>query len=239
MALPKSMIGVLLTLIFLWEWRRGYFKGAKSEWRDFAVSTPLFCPPFLLSSLLLFSLLMILDAPLLNFLHSLDGGTHALLAQWGSAMGKNHYFWTALIVFYFLSYWRVREGVPKAAFGIILSAAVAGALAHGLKYVFLRARPDSGFGAHDFLNWNGLLQDERMFQSFPSGDVALVAGAAGFLFFSIRHRVLRWGALLLPLATALGRMDLNRHWPSDTFASLLIGLVVAGAVAQKSHENPA
>ena len=239
MVLPKSLIGVLLVLIFFWEWRQGYFKGLKSRIRNFAGATPLFRPPFVLSSLLVLAGLVLLDPRLLKFFHSLEGPAPALLAGWGSAMGKNHYFWTALIAFYFLSYLFVRRGVPGVAFGIIFSAAVSGTVAHGLKYVFLRARPDSNFGAYHFLNWDGLLQDKRMFQSFPSGDVALVAGAAGFLFFSVKNRVLRWGALLLPFATALGRMDLNRHWPSDTFASILIGLVIAGAVARKNHENPA
>jgi membrane-associated phospholipid phosphatase len=95
-----------------------------------------------------------------------------------------------------------------------------------LKMIFLRARPDTGVGPFVFFHWSALASDTRPYESFPSGDVAIVAGAAAVFFFKTRAPW-RWLWLILPLCTAYSRVLLNRHWPADTLASLGLGLWVA------------
>jgi len=68
-------------------------------------------------------------------------------------------------------------------------------------------------------------------QSFPSGHVEWATSFYGFLAYFggqalPRYRLAIFGAFgAIVLATALGRIELGRHWPIDTVAGVLVGLI--------------
>jgi membrane-associated phospholipid phosphatase len=69
-------------------------------------------------------------------------------------------------------------------------------------------------------------------ESFPSGHVEWAASFYGFLaYLAWREAPGRWRFVVPPLyaavvlATMLGRIELGRHWPVDTFAGVLVGLI--------------
>ena len=69
-------------------------------------------------------------------------------------------------------------------------------------------------------------------RSFPSGHVQWTASFYGFLaYLAWRAAPARWRPAIVPayaglvLATMLGRVELGRHWPVDTVAGALAGLI--------------
>jgi undecaprenyl-diphosphatase len=74
-------------------------------------------------------------------------------------------------------------------------------------------------------------------ESFPSGHVQWATSLYGFLAY-VAWRELLWtrrfvvpAYALIVLFTALGRIELGRHWPIDTVAGLLVGLLAARVLA--------
>jgi membrane-associated phospholipid phosphatase len=112
-------------------------------------------------------------------------------------------------------------------FSALLSSFVTALIVTVFKFLSLRARPYAEFGPFSFFNFHGLTQDARAFQSFPSGDVGVVAGAAAYLFFTTKNRFSGVLIFLLPLCTAFARMSANKHWPSDTLFAIGLGLIAA------------
>jgi undecaprenyl-diphosphatase len=68
-------------------------------------------------------------------------------------------------------------------------------------------------------------------QSFPSGHVEWAVSFYGLLAYMVARALPRARGLiigvyaLVVVATALGRIELGRHWPIDTVAGLLSGLI--------------
>lgn len=93
----------------------------------------------------------------------------------------------------------------------------------GLKDVFARMRPLTGFLERDSL-------------SFPSGHVSGTAAVMTLLgFASLRHRwrpilVITSGALLVVI-TAISRMFLDMHWLSDVIGGAFVGAAMGFAFA--------
>ena len=99
---------------------------------------------------------------------------------------------------------------------------------------FTRA-PRQGFGPMSFFNHAAYAVDKGMFLSLPSGDVAIVAGAAVSLSFSLNSRRLLFFLLLVPFMTAFSRVSLNRHWPSDTAVEVINQAVNGTCRCQARH----
>lgn len=223
---PKPLIGITLAGILLWEWRKGYFRG----WEKFqpgpffqSCRAPLLLFPILVAAILPFDPLGLKAVQLL-------GARLAWFVDFGAFFSRNSNFWTLLIGTYLASLAVKQERASQRIFGVIVGSALAGLACYLLKFVFLRARPSAGLGPLSFFNWDGLLQDTSAFQSFPSGDMGLVGGAAGYLFYAIRNRYLRWLPFLFPLATLFARIDVNRHWLSDLVCALGVSLIVSRAI---------
>jgi len=219
---------VLFVMVLLVESGSGYFARKRSgslsiKWR----SWPVF--------LFLAGILGILyfDLKFLNVLRSLDLPAIKVIVMFGQHIAK--WLWFYILFVYFAGCFLRSIKLRKIAFGAVLSSALALIAAETLKYVFLRARPYENLGPHSFFNIDGLTKDAHVFQSLPSGHVAVVAGALGYLFYRFDQWRFRWLILLIPLPTILYRLYSNSHWPSDTFISMALGLTVGYLTAQ--HEK--
>ena len=230
----KHLTAILLTAVFLNELRRGKLKLhlhslRRLSWRRYVI------PAGWLA--LLTPALFFIDSALLFQTQSLKEPS-AWLIRFGSWIGKSDVFWT-ILTFAYLTFVILRhlKGLDRV-FGVCLTSLATALSALPLKFSFLRARPSADLGPFSFFHLEGILEDARNFQSFPSGDTAAVAGAAGYLFFAFANRPWRWLLLLFPLASAWARVSLNRHWPSDTFFSLGLGLL-AGHIFSEFKKTPA
>jgi undecaprenyl-diphosphatase len=86
-------------------------------------------------------------------------------------------------------------------------------------------------------------------ESFPSGHVQWATSLYGLLaFFAWRElpRETRWFVIpaysLIVVFTMLGRIELGRHWPIDTIAGVLVGLLAVRVLAlfyDRWHRQPA
>ena len=234
--LPKILIGALLGVSIFQAWRRGDFKGIRTPRKNHSSKPYLF---LLLGVPFLMVLLFPFDAFLLHAVQSLAAYPFfASVAKFGSLISDNIMFWIVLLAVHLLLRLAKQETGSQRFFGAILASVVTGFVCHGLKFTFLRARPYTGLSPFSFFNHAGFMSDPRAFQSFPSGDVAIVSGAAGYFFHAFPNRILRWLLFLLPLATAFARVSLNRHWVSDTVGSLWLGLTLSRGVWNYFRANP-
>ncbi len=152
--------------------------------------------------------------------------------RFGSCLGWPAYVWTILVIGYIVGMIAKKETISQYTSGALFSSALTALAAILLKLVFLRARPPANLGPFSFFNLEGLLKGKGMFQSLPSGDVAIIAGACAYVFYLLKDSFWRWLILLLPLCTAYARISLNKHWPSDTLASIGFSLILGRLVFQ-------
>ena len=106
----------------------------------------------------------------------------------------------------------------RAARILMLLLISTGVLAVGLQFAILRARPDHV----------RLVLDAPDFPSFPSGHAAMAFALATFLSL-VRGRAAT-GWLVVAVLTALSRVYLGHHFPSDVLVGSVVG-AGAGAVA--------
>lgn len=108
---------------------------------------------------------------------------------------------------------------------MLLSAALAGLVAYGLKVSTGRVRPSVRVEKV----WHG--PDSRSnYQSFPSGHTAASAGFFAVLFFvSCRIGLL---CFVISLFVGFTRIFLGAHYLSDVVAALLLGILAAVVVTQ-------
>lgn len=107
----------------------------------------------------------------------------------------------------------------RAAVIYFLGATLAGLFDDCFRLTLGRPRPD----AHVPDGFYGLTHGfSQKFESFPSGHAAADFGAA--LALLMVKRPLGFLALLFAFAVAWGRMELNRHYPSDVAVGSIIGL---------------
>lgn len=73
--------------------------------------------------------------------------------------------------------------------------------------------------------------------SYPSGHAARAAAFAVILGFALSSRFPLWSHLILayPAAVGISRVALLEHYPSDVAGGLIIGVLVAGALARKTR----
>ena len=227
---PKLTIAVLLFLAIFQAWKKGYFKDLrqrqKLSLKPYAVLLITF--PLLIAALLPFDEFM---------LHAVQSWSKHFIwvVEFGRFIGGNVTFWAFLVAVYFLCGFFRRELWGQRILGVILGSVATALVCHGMKFLFMRARPYTGHSPLDFFNLSGFMTDYRAFQSFPSGDVALVGGGASYIFYANPNRRLRWLVFLLPLATAIARVSLNRHWVSDTVGSFWLSLIVCRGVWNYFH----
>jgi membrane-associated phospholipid phosphatase len=105
-----------------------------------------------------------------------------------------------------------------------LSGLAAGILAQLVKHLVGRARPELWLGPAHYAPGSST--------SFPSGHTVGAFALAGVLVFASRNVPLRIIAFLLALAVGLARILAFRHWSSDVFASMVLGLVTAWVVVR-------
>ena len=126
-----------------------------------------------------------------------------------------------LIVLFFLVAgvcYRERRWVAYAvAMGI--SGLAAGLLAQIVKHLVGRARPELWLGAAHYAPGSST--------SFPSGHTVGAFALAGVLMFASRNWPLRFIAFALAFAVGLSRVLAFRHWPSDVFFSMVLGVTTA------------
>ena len=223
----KHITAILIGLIFLLEFRKGYFK----RWRNWpkSFSWKPYQIPFL-TLIILTLLTFLVDSWALGWIRLRNFPFSKGVVDLGSLMGRDINCFTALAWLYVGAYTLKRERARKWIFGAVITSLMTSVVVTVFKFVLLRARPYGDLGPFSFFNWDGLTEDASLFQSFPSGDTAVVAGAASYFFYAARKYLWRWAILLLPLCTAIARISLNRHWPSDTLFSLGIGLLVGAIV---------
>ena len=141
--------------------------------------------------------------------------------------GMNPVLVVAFFLFAGVAY-RERRWVSYAiAMGI--SGLGAGILAQIVKHLVGRARPELWLGPAHYAPGSST--------SFPSGHTVGAFALAGVLVFASRSLPLRVIAFLLALAVGMARILAFRHWASDVFASMTLGLVTAWVVTRVSFAH--
>ncbi len=234
--LPITAIAVFLFLsIFYLQWRRHYFKRIPAH--DKLINSRFYISPFACFTALTV-LTAFIDPSLRIAIQKIQHPLLIGLIHLGGWLGQGTNLWFVLSIIYLFFLTLQRPTSCDNTFGCILSAGLASLLCTSLKLIFLRARPYSNFGHLSFLNWPGLIHHKSAFQSFPSGDTAIVSAVAFYLFYRLRKFYLSPAVLIFPLATALSRVFLNRHWPSDTIFAMGLGLVSAQLIFQYENLPP-
>ncbi len=220
----KVLIAIFLIGIAVREWPKGYGRVLLSNSRKLSPRNL----PFEGITLLAFiAVTYLFDATVLRTIQSVDSPIGTGLIRFGGTIGQNINFWFAVIFAYCLAQSFSLKKCKTIICGVMLSSALTGLFCAIGKIVFLRARPAAGIGPVSFFNLDGYFVQKGLFLSFPSGDVALVAGAAAFLFYFVQNKGMKLLLLALPFLTGASRVYLNRHWPSDTLLAIGIGFIVA------------
>ena len=132
-----------------------------------------------------------------------------------------------VVAFFFVAGVAYRERRwPIYALAMAVSGLTAGILAQIVKHLVGRARPELWLGPAHYAPGSST--------SFPSGHTVGAFALAGILVFASRNLPLRVIAFLLALAVGMSRILAFRHWASDVFASMTLGLVCAWVVVRVS-----
>lgn len=229
----RYLAAVLIIFVFVNGIRLGYFQGMISHLKGLPLRPYAL---FLLATVPIVIFTMFWDETILAWVQANNRAGLGNIIRFGGAISRNVEFWMALGLLIFFAALTGRKNLQEVIFGMFLGSVLSSLVGHLLKFVFLRARPYGHFGPFSFLNADGILHNKHVFQSLPSGDVVLVGGAASFLFFAVKNQYLKWLVLLLPITTALYRIAEDKHWPSDTLAS--IGISLMAGYLLWNHRKP-
>ncbi len=162
---------------------------------------------------------LLLDRPMLRWAEMVQSDATEAVVRILNRLGGG---WNPpmVVLFFLLAGWayRHRRWVSYAV-AMALAGLAAGAIAHLLKFVIGRTRPELWLGAFHYARGGAV--------SFPSGHTVGAFALGGVLMFASRSIPVRVTALLLATAIALSRVLAFRHWTSDVLASALIGLFCA------------
>lgn len=223
-ALPKILTIAGLIVIFLWQIKKGYFNGLRTYVKSCRPALPL---KVLVPSGIFFVGLLLIDPFLLKTLQSFRNSVADSIATFGGTIGKNIHPWMFPVGLYLAGVLARKGKVTQIAFGSLFAGVLAAFLSWVLKFTFLRTRPYGDLGPLSFFNVEGLFEDARLYQSFSSGDVAVVAGIAFYFFMKLKQFKARWLLVLLPVSTAFSRIMANKHWPSDGVLAIILGFAAA------------
>ena len=115
------------------------------------------------------------------------------------------------------------------AIAMAISGLAAGILAQIVKHLVGRARPELWLGPAHYAPGSST--------SFPSGHTVGAFALAGVLMFASRNWPLRTIAFLLAFGVGMSRILAFRHWGSDVFASMVLGLVTAWVAVRVSFTH--
>ncbi len=216
------------------EQQRGYFARMAEFVRRGSIPG---CFPALGASAAVFTTMLLVDPGLQVAVQSIHTPLVLDLVHFGGWLGQGTSLWVILLGIYAAAMIFRHTAVKVAAFGCVVSAALASVLSSIIKWTVARARPNANLGHLSFFHWSETLRNHARFQSFPSGDVVIVAAVAWYFFYRCRkaHLSVRLILFILPLATACSRVLLNKHWPSDVIFS--IGLAWAAAQCVVRYEK--
>lgn len=124
------------------------------------------------------------------------------------------------------------EHLQSAAFTSVEAGLYASVLSFALKRAVGRVRPDAGedAGPYEFHPFSGNA-------SFPSGHATLAFALVTPWVVYYDHP-LTYGLFVLATGTAIARVALTRHWPSDVLAGAVLGTAVGYSLARR-HINDA
>lgn len=109
------------------------------------------------------------------------------------------------------------------------STVLAVSAAQVMKFAFSRERPSQTSDPNRFFTGHGN-------QSFPSGEVAEVAGAVTPFMFAYGHdHPAVYALALLPLYDAIARVKVHGHWQSDVVAGAALGAGFGWYAARRDH----
>lgn len=117
----------------------------------------------------------------------------------------------------------------RYAAAMAVAALSAGLVAHALKIVVGRTRPELWLGPFHHAGGGA--------NSFPSGHTVGAFAIAGVLLFASKSAPLRVIAILLASAVAISRVLAFRHWLSDVVVSACLGLLAAWMVTTVVRER--
>lgn len=221
-SLPKLITVIVIALIVIRQWQLGYFKSLKFQPYRFDQPKALL---FLIGVLaFVLPLLFWFDPILIKYLGQPQEEPIPTIAHYGGLLGRNAHPWLCVAVFYSAGMLLKNQKLSDASFLALLSGLAAGLGSAFFKFVFLRARPYQQLGHLSFFNLDGLLKDDKGFQSFSSGDVAVVTGILYCISTGVRNPFLKWTLRVLPLANCVSRIYPFKHWPSDTVLGMAIGI---------------
>lgn len=213
----KALIPVFLVIAFSIQIYSGYFRGLPGYFRSIKLNRrSIFI--FLAVSGTVFFTALFLDPHAAALARNAAGKPAEIIWNYGGQMGRSIWIFLALAYLFLIR----KPGVRGIVFGALLGTCLTGLFTTFLKWTVLRARPSMELGHRSFFNMDYFGTDHRGYQSFPSGDVAIVAGACFFLLVIFRKK--NWSGifLLTPLATAFARMHWERHWLSDTVMAMIL-----------------
>ena len=135
------------------------------------------------------------------------------------------------------------EKLYKISLIISLSYLLSNAIGNLIKILTLRERPFFTDNPLNFFCYSEAITKNLLwkthYKSFPSGHVICSSSLFFSLYFIFKtfkkdiYQKLILLFIFIPFLTALARIALKAHWPSDTFLSLLLGYYVSYYVFKK------
>jgi membrane-associated phospholipid phosphatase len=109
------------------------------------------------------------------------------------------------------------------------STVLAVGTAQVMKFAFSRKRPSQTSDPNEFFTGHGN-------QSFPSGEVAEVAGAVTPFMFAYGHdHPAVYALALLPIYDAIARVKVHGHWQSDVLVGGALGVGFGWYASRRDH----
>jgi membrane-associated phospholipid phosphatase len=217
----KYIFAICLGIILFLEIRRGFLTRFPDYWKSV---NPLKYLLLILGACAFGLLLLPFDPYLIQEVQEINHPVALQLIEVGKWLGKGNGAW-GIGVILFLGFWAIRKrDWQLLAFGSLVTGALNGLVVHIIKFLVARARPLVDEGHLHFFDYKSLLEETGRYMSFPSGDVSTTAGVAVFFFLWLSKRY-SWVFLVFPALTMLSRMQLDKHWPSDTLTALLLSFI--------------
>lgn len=156
--------------------------------------------------------------------------SNVALFYWVNDLGRltGSWFWAnvttfgeGMLILSLLGVIAVRQ--PAAAWAVLIAAIAGTLIVHGLKEALSVPRPAAVLPPGSFQ----IIGDRLLVVSTPSGHTATMSALAGIMMLQPGWRHWRWLWLVPVVLVALSRLAVGAHWPIDTLAGMLTGMVIA------------